>query len=65
MFLYKVIHFRNNLTENRCLQLRGSIPEFLIEVSIHQARWNHVVETGFGSVGRMKQRQRLVKRFME
>lgn len=36
-----------------------------MEVLIPRARWNHVMETGFGSVGRMKQRHRMVKRFLE
>lgn len=43
------------MTENQCLQCRAPALEFPIKVLIHPARWNHMTETGLGSVGRMKE----------
>lgn len=47
-----ITHVRNSWTENQRLHLRAPALEFLLNVLIHQARWNHRTETLFLAGGR-------------
>lgn len=47
-----ITHGRNSWTEHQRWHLRAPALEFLLNVFIHQARWNHRTETLFLAGGR-------------